>query len=44
LEAGDITDGGVNETDEWRWTCRHLNVSNHLTGLGCNEEQAQDRA
>ena len=30
-EAGDITDAGVNETDEWRWTFGHPNVSNHLS-------------
>ena len=40
-EAGNITDVGVDETDEWRWTFGQLNVSNHLSGLGCNEEQAQ---
>jgi hypothetical protein len=26
LEAGDITDVGVDETDEWRWTFEHLYV------------------
>jgi hypothetical protein len=40
-EVGDITDGDVNETDEWRWTVEHLN---HLPGLDCNGERAQERA
>ena len=26
LEAGDITDAGVDETDEWRWTVGHFNA------------------
>jgi hypothetical protein len=43
-EAGDITDLGLDETDEWRWTFGQLNFSNYLSGLGCNEEQAQERA
>jgi hypothetical protein len=43
LKAGDITDAGVDETDEWRWTFEHLNVPNHLPGLGCYGEHAQER-
>jgi hypothetical protein len=43
-EVGDITDLGLNETDEWRWTVGYPDLSNHLPGLGCNEEQAQERA
>jgi hypothetical protein len=40
IEVGDITDAGLNETDEWRWTVEHLN----LTGLDCNGERAQERS
>jgi hypothetical protein len=29
--------------DEWRWTFEHLNVPNHLPGLGCNGKHAQER-
>jgi hypothetical protein len=43
LEAGDITDTSVGETDEWRWTFGDLNVSNRPPGLGCNGERAQER-
>jgi hypothetical protein len=43
LEASDITDAGVYETDKWRWTVEHLYVPNHLRGLGCNGEHAQER-
>jgi hypothetical protein len=43
LEAGDIIDASVKETDEWRWTVQNLNVSNHLPGLDCNGEHAQER-
>lgn len=42
-EAGDITDAGLNETDEWRWTVGHLNVSNRPPGLGSNGERTQER-
>jgi hypothetical protein len=34
LETCDITDAGVDETDEWRRAVGHLNVSNDLPGLG----------
>ena len=42
-EAGDSTDAGLNETDEWRWTVGHLNVSNRPPGLGSNGERPQER-
>jgi hypothetical protein len=42
-EAGDVTDTSVGETDEWRWTVEHFNAFNHLPGLGCNGERAQER-
>jgi len=32
LKGPDITDAGVDETDEWRWTFGHPNISNHLSG------------
>jgi hypothetical protein len=41
-EAGDITNVRVDETDEWSWTFEHLYVPNHLPGLGCNGEHAQE--
>ena len=43
-EGRDISDGGVNETDEWRWTFGHGEVSDHVPGHRCNEEEAQKRA
>jgi hypothetical protein len=43
LEAGDTADASMDETDEWRWTFGHLNVSNHPPGLACHEERAQER-
>ena len=40
LEAGNITDAGVDETDEWRWTFEHLTFPTICPGSGSNGEHA----